>query len=66
MSSSIVLAVTPLTDVSLWARSKLPLVVALVVGAVLLTRFATWASQRFLQHIDSRAAGTDSLVARRP
>jgi len=61
MSTSL-LAVTPLTDVTFWARSKLPLIVALVVGAVLVTRFAAWASQRFLQHIDNRADGTDALV----
>lgn len=57
-----IVAVTPLTDVSDWARSKLPLVVALVVGTVLITRFATWLSGRFMEHLDRRAAGTDALV----
>jgi small conductance mechanosensitive channel len=56
------LAVTPLTDVSLWARTSLPLIVALVVGAVLVTRFATWTSGRFLRHIDARASASDALV----
>jgi small-conductance mechanosensitive channel len=60
--TAVVLAVTPLTDVGLWARSKLPLIVALVVGAILVTRFATWASGRFVRHIDERAAAADALV----
>ena len=57
-----ILAVTPLTDVGLWARSKLPLIVALVVGAVLVTRFATWISGIYLARMDRRAAATDALV----
>jgi small-conductance mechanosensitive channel len=62
MIAATTLAVTPLTDVGLWARSKLPLIVALVVGAVLVTRFATWASNRFLERIDRGVAGSDALV----
>ncbi|HVU91319.1 MAG TPA: mechanosensitive ion channel domain-containing protein, partial [Jatrophihabitans sp.] len=57
-----ILAVTPLTDVSLWARGKLPLIVALVVGAVLVTRFATWLSNQYMARMDRRAAATDALV----
>lgn len=56
------LAVTPLTDVSLWARSNLLIIICLIVGAILVTRFATWLSGRLMQHIDRRAAGTDALV----
>jgi small conductance mechanosensitive channel len=62
VSTAATLAVTPLTDVGLWARGKLPLIVALVVGAVLVTRLATWTSGRFVAHIDERAAATDALV----
>ncbi|MGN6607121.1 MAG: mechanosensitive ion channel family protein [Jatrophihabitans sp.] len=57
-----VLAVTPLTDVGLWARSKLPLIVALVVGAVLVTRLANWVSALYIDRMDQRAAATDALV----
>jgi small conductance mechanosensitive channel len=57
-----ILAVTPLTDVSLWARGKLPLIVALVVGAVLVTRLATWLSNQYMARMDRRAAATDALV----
>lgn len=62
MTADVILAVTPLTDVGLWARSKLPLIVALVVGAVLVTRFATWVSGRYMERMDRRAAATDALV----
>ena len=55
-------AVTPLTDVGLWARSTLLLLVLYVVGAILVTRLATWLSNRFTAHIDRRAAATDALV----
>jgi moderate conductance mechanosensitive channel len=61
-SGSVVLAVTPLTDVGNWARSKLLVIVLLVIGAVLVTRFATWASGRFMAQLDRRAAATDALV----
>jgi small-conductance mechanosensitive channel len=56
------LAVTPLTDVSLWARGTLPVIVLLIVGAILVTRFATWASNRFMRRIDRSAAADDALV----
>jgi small conductance mechanosensitive channel len=56
------LAVTPLTDVGHWTRAKLPLLVALVVGAVLVTRFASWASNEYIRRMDRRAAATDALV----
>jgi small conductance mechanosensitive channel len=56
------LALAPLTDVGRWARGTLPLIVLLIVGAVLVTRFATWASGRYTQRIDRAASGTDALV----
>jgi moderate conductance mechanosensitive channel len=55
-------ALAPLTDVRLWARGTLPLIVLLIVGAVLVTRLATWLSGKFTQRIDARAAATDVLV----
>jgi small-conductance mechanosensitive channel len=56
------LAVTPLNDVSLWARTNLLVVILLVVGAILITRFATWVSNRITGSIDRRADQTDALV----
>src|SRR3954447_23368698 len=61
MTAATTLAVTPLTDVGVWARSKLPLIIALVVGAILVTRFATWVSGRYLVRMDRRAAAADAL-----
>jgi small conductance mechanosensitive channel len=62
MSAVTVVAVTPLTDVSTWARSKLPLIVALIVGSILVTRLANWISQQVMTRLDRRAAATDALV----
>jgi small-conductance mechanosensitive channel len=56
-------ALAPLTDVRMWARGTLPLIVLLIVGAILVTRFATWLSGRFTRRIDRSAGGTDVLVA---
>jgi small conductance mechanosensitive channel len=56
------LAVTSLSDVSNWLRGSLPLVVLLVVGAILITRLANWASERFTHRIEARGRATDALV----
>jgi small conductance mechanosensitive channel len=56
------LALTPLTDVEQWLRGSLPLLILLVVGAVLVTRFATWTSNRLMRRIDRTAENTDALV----
>ncbi len=55
-------ALTPLTDVGLWARSSGLEIVLFVTGAVLLTRFATWLGGRIAAQIDAHAAGADSLL----
>jgi small-conductance mechanosensitive channel len=62
MSAATVLAVTPLTDVSTWLRGKLPLVVALVVGSILVTRLANWIGEQIMTRLDRRAGATDALV----
>ena len=49
-------AIAPLTDFSLWARSNLLVIVLLVLGAILLTRLADWASRRIVDRIDARSA----------
>lgn len=55
-------AIAPLTDLSNWARSNGLVIVLLVLGAILLTRFAQWARDRFLASIDARAIEADELV----
>ena len=55
-------AIAPLTDLSNWARSNGLVIVLLVLGAILLTRFAQWARDRFLAYIDARAIEADELV----
>ena len=52
-----------LTDVSRWARSSGLEIVLLVIGAVLLTRCATWLGGRIIERIDAHAQETDALVA---
>lgn len=55
-------AIAPLTDLSNWARGNGLVIVLLVLGAILLTRFAQWARDRFLARIDARAIEADELV----
>jgi len=55
-------AIAQLDGVSRWARGNLLVIVLLVLGAILLTRFAGWARDRFIAHIDARANEDDELV----
>ena len=55
-------AIAPLGDWSHWARSNLLVIVLLVLGAILLTRFAVWARDRFVARIDARHIEADELV----
>ena len=57
------LAVAPLTDFSTWVRGSGLEVALLVLGSVLVTRFANWARDRFLAGIDRRDHDKDSVVA---
>jgi moderate conductance mechanosensitive channel len=57
-----ILAITPLTDVSHWARGNGLEIVLFVTGAALLTRFATWLSGWITRRIDARDRDTDALV----
>jgi moderate conductance mechanosensitive channel len=52
----------PLTDVSVWARSNLIQAVLLLIGTILLTRFASLAGGRYLTRIDTLADESDELV----
>jgi small conductance mechanosensitive channel len=56
------LAFTPLTDLSVWVRGRGLEVVLVVLGSVLLARFAQWVGTRVTGSIDRRAAGGDALV----
>jgi small-conductance mechanosensitive channel len=55
-------AIAPLSDFNLWARGSLLVIVLLVLGAILLTRLADWASRRLVARIDARSAGAEELV----
>ena len=55
-------AIAPLDGVSRWARGNLLVIVLLVLGAILLTRFAVWSRGRIMAHIDTRANDDDELV----
>jgi moderate conductance mechanosensitive channel len=56
------LADSGLTDVSAWARGNLLPAVLLVMGTILLTRFASWVSGRLTTQLDAKASDTDELV----
>jgi moderate conductance mechanosensitive channel len=57
-----ILAITPFTDVSVWLRSSGLEIVLLVLGALLLARFVTWAGRRITERIDAAATDEDALV----
>jgi small conductance mechanosensitive channel len=52
-----------LETVGHWARSSLLEAVLLVVGTILLTRFARWVSGRITSTIDAKADQSDALVS---
>jgi len=55
-------AIAPLSDFNLWARGDLLVIVLLILGAILFTRFADWARGRIMQRIDARSALAEELV----
>jgi small-conductance mechanosensitive channel len=59
-----VLAVAPVTDITVWVRSSGLLIVLYVTGAILLSRFVQWLAGRVTGRIDARSGtGTDILRA---
>ena len=56
------IAIAPLTDFNLWARGDLLVIVLLVLGAALLTRFANWTRGRVMGRIDARSDPGEDLV----
>jgi small-conductance mechanosensitive channel len=57
-------AIAPLTGFSNWARGSLLEIVLLVLGAILLTRFAEWLRNKITRRIDARAADESDELAR--
>ena len=57
-----VTAITPLDDIGVWARGNGLEIVLLVLGAVLLVRFAGWVRDRITKRIDATSEGEDSPV----
>lgn len=55
-------ALPPLDDLSHWARDNGLLIVLVVIGAVLLSRFASWLGTRITHRIDEANANSDLLV----
>jgi len=51
-----------LTDVSRWARSSGLEILLYILGAILLTRLATWVERRVTERVDARDDSTDALV----
>jgi len=55
-------AAAPLTDISTWLRGSGLEIVLLVLGGLLLTRFATWTGRRITERIDAASTDEDALV----
>jgi small-conductance mechanosensitive channel len=55
-------AAAPLTDISTWLRGSGLEIVLLVLGGLLLTRFATWSGRRITERIDAASTDEDALV----
>ena len=55
-------AAAPLTDISAWLRGRGLEIVLLVLGGLLLSRFATWSGRRITECIDAAATDEDALV----
>ena len=55
-------SITPLSDFDRWARGDLLEIILIATGAVLITRFVTWVSAKYIAEIDARSKNRDSLV----
>jgi small-conductance mechanosensitive channel len=62
MPGSRVIAVAPLNDFGLWARTNLLEAILVVVGALLLARIASFVGNRVTTDIDERSQTSDALV----
>jgi moderate conductance mechanosensitive channel len=57
-----VLALPPVTDLVPWLRGRGLGVVLIILGAVLLARFASWLGNKITTRIDAKATDSDALV----
>lgn len=57
-----VLVFPPVNDLSYWARSNGLLIVLVVLGVVLLTRFVGWLGGRITDHVDQSSSDLDEVV----
>lgn len=55
-------ALTPLTDIGLWARGSGLQIVLFVTGAMLVTRLAAWLRGRITARVDAQQGDSDTLV----
>jgi moderate conductance mechanosensitive channel len=55
-------ALTPLTDIGLWARGNGLQIVLFVTGAMLVTRFAAWLRDRITARVDAQQGQSDTLI----
>jgi small conductance mechanosensitive channel len=62
MMSTMVVALTSLSDFRRWARGSGLEIVLLVCGSLLLTRFVTWFGAKVTSRIDAQEEGGDLLV----
>ena len=62
MMSAMTLAITSLDDFGTWARGNGLEIVLLIVGSVLLARFAGWFGAKLTERIDARDRSSDALV----
>ena len=57
-----VLAVAPITDITLWVRSSGLLIVLYVTGAISLSRVVQWLAGRIAGRIDARSGGNADIT----
>jgi small-conductance mechanosensitive channel len=62
MMSTMPLAVTSLSDFGIWARGNGLEIILLIIGSILLTRFATWFGAKVTERIDAQDQVGDALV----
>lgn len=56
------LAIAPVTDLTNWVRGRGLAVLLIILGSVLLARFASWVGGKITSRIDANASGSDALV----
>jgi small conductance mechanosensitive channel len=56
------LAIAPLTDFSTWLRGRGLEIVLIVLGALLLARFANWSGRRITERMDVASTDVDAVV----